>query len=177
MLSEERSMLDLVARQIADNERNAETLKVEIRERQDRLLTTEAKLMALRAFRDAWPTLELPSPVPMAPLPGRGPLDSGALAALSASVITGTAPTPPVPLVEQIAAVIDTEMKPVAPATPKLTPREFVEANSVAADVVQVEAWAAQRGIQFKGWEDLSRVNLKRKELKLQPFARRYVGR
>lgn len=45
------------------------------------------------------------------------------------------------------------------------------------ADFDTVAAWAAQRGVQFREWDDLPKVNRKREDLLLMPFARKLPGR
>lgn len=48
--------------------------------------------------------------------------------------------------------------------------------GATVATYDQIATWSAPRGIPFAGWEDLPRVNAKRTELGLPPFARKPAG-
>jgi hypothetical protein len=147
MHSESR-LLEMVTTEIAEKERIVEALKVEIRVRQDDLLTAEAKLLALRSFRDAYPTLEMPTHhVSEAEAK---PFAIGAQVERKPAPVTAAMPKPP-----------------------KLSPKDFAAANTQMADPLQIEAWAAPRGVQFRGRQDLSAVNLKRRECGEKPFSLR----
>lgn len=47
----------------------------------------------------------------------------------------------------------------------------------IVADHATVKSWAAQRGLPFVTWDDLPRVNSKREQLGLMPFARAFINR
>lgn len=88
---------------------------------------------------------------------------------------------PPVPP-RDLPAPVPASARPPEPQ-PKLTRTEALlrAARSVAptapvlADLEQVRTWAAERGVEFRDWDDLRAVNSRRERLGLAPFARKFL--